>query len=59
MQLNYLSLVAEIREYSQKMLNDGVKTLTLTDEDIQGNGEWAYERGNYLFNGLTGTIKGV
>lgn len=37
----------------------GKKTMTLQCDEVEGSGDWAFERGHFMFQGEDVTIKGV
>jgi ketosteroid isomerase-like protein len=37
---------------------EGVKNVTLNTDEVNGSGDWAFERGNYRLDGTRGSETG-
>jgi hypothetical protein len=48
-----------IEAYFKQDMAEGVKSCAITTEEVNGAGDWAFERGNYQLDGTRGTETGA
>ncbi|KAH7728992.1 Protein F09E10.7 a [Aphelenchoides avenae] len=48
-----------IEEYFKQDMADGVASATIITEEVNGSGDWAFERGSYHLDGSRGTESGA
>ncbi|WKY14770.1 hypothetical protein Q1695_000361 [Nippostrongylus brasiliensis] len=50
---------AGIEEYFKEDMADGVQTAQIITEEVNGSGDWAFERGSYHLDGTRGRESGA
>jgi ketosteroid isomerase-like protein len=52
-------VLAGIESYFKQDMAEGVKSVQIITEEVNGSGDWAYERGSYHLQGSRGTESGA
>ncbi|OZC10874.1 hypothetical protein X798_02018, partial [Onchocerca flexuosa] len=57
--LSNIQSIAGIEQYYKQDMSEGVKSCQVITEEVNGAGDWAFERGSYHLNGARGPQSGA